>query len=106
MIIGGSAYYELFHDNYRPRGGKWVKMSKEEVKEYDNDPNINMIFALVMDDSSDNNYYPDDMNWSKKKTSMQSSHSRTSFGISNQIDRIVVLDISKPITICIFILVI
>ena len=106
MIIEGSAYYGLFHDNYRPRGGKWVIMSKEEVKEYVNEPNINMIFALVMDDSSDNNYYPDDMNWSKKKTSMQSSHSRTSFGISNQIDRIVVLDISKPITICIFILVI
>ena len=86
MIIGGSAYYELFRDNNRPRGDKWVIMSKEEVKEYVNEPNINMIFALVMDDSSDNNYYPDDMNWSKKKTTMQSSHLRTSFGISNQID--------------------
>ena len=86
MIIGGSAYNELFRDNYRPRGGNCVKMSQEEAKENDNDPIINAIFALDMDDSSDNNYYPDDMNWSKKKITMQSSHSRTSFGISNQID--------------------
>ena len=46
MIIGGSAYYELLRDNYRPRGGKWVKMTKEEAKAYDNDPDINKIFAI------------------------------------------------------------
>ena len=37
IIIGGLAYYELLWYNYRSRGGKWVKMSKEEAKEYDND---------------------------------------------------------------------
>ena len=51
MIIGGTAYNELFRDNYRPRGGKWVKMTKEEAKAYDNDPDINKIFAN--DDSDD-----------------------------------------------------
>ena len=51
MIFGGSAYNELFRDNYRPRGGKWVKMTKEEAKAYDNDPDINKIFAN--DDSDD-----------------------------------------------------
>ena len=45
MIIGGSAYYELLRDNYRPRGDKWVKMSKEEVQAYDNDPDIGMMLA-------------------------------------------------------------
>ena len=49
--IGGSAYYELLRDNYRPQGGKWVKMAKEEVKAYDNDPDINKIFT---NDDSDN----------------------------------------------------
>ena len=51
MIFGGSAYNELFRDNYRPRGGKWVKMTKEEAKAYDNDPDINKIFPN--DDSDD-----------------------------------------------------
>ena len=57
MIIGGSAYYELLRDNYRPRGGKWVKMSKEEAKTNDNDPNTSAIFAPDMDDSD----YPNDI---------------------------------------------
>ena len=61
MIIGGSVYYELLRDNYRPRGGKWVKMSKEDVKAYDNDPNINKIFAPFTDYSSDNSDYLDDI---------------------------------------------
>ena len=52
MIIGGSAYYELLRDNYRPRDGKWVKMNKEEAKEYDNDPDIKKIFANNQDDDS------------------------------------------------------
>ena len=59
VIIGGSAYYELLHDNYRPQGGKWVKMRKEEAKTNDNDPNIRAIFASDTDDSSDDNDYPD-----------------------------------------------
>ena len=46
-IIGKSVYTELLHDNYRPRGGKWVKMSKEKAEVYDNDWNIKKIF---MDD--------------------------------------------------------
>ena len=57
MIIGGSTYYELLRDNSRPRGGKWVKMSKEEARVYDNDPDIKKIFANDQDDSS----YPDDI---------------------------------------------
>ena len=61
MIIGGSEYYELLWGNYRPQGGKWVKISKEEAKEYDNDPNISAIFAPDMDDSSDDNNYSDDI---------------------------------------------
>ena len=40
MIIGGLAYYELLHDNYRPRGGKWEKMTKEDAKEYDRNPSL------------------------------------------------------------------
>ena len=52
MITGGSAYYELLRDNYRPRGGKWVKMSKEEAKAYDNDPDIKKIFVDDQDDDS------------------------------------------------------
>ena len=59
MIIGGSAYYELLCDNYRPQGGKWVKMSKEEAKVYDNDPNINKIFADDQDDDSSEFEYVD-----------------------------------------------
>ena len=60
MIIGGSAYYELLRDNYRLRGGKWVKMSKEDAKEYDNDPDIKKIFA---DDQGDDSFsdYPEDI---------------------------------------------
>ena len=53
MVIGGSAYYELLRDNYRPRGGKWVKMTKEEAKAYDNDPDIKQIFANDDSDDSD-----------------------------------------------------
>ena len=45
MAIGGTAYNELIRDNYRARGGKWVKMTKEDAKAYDNDPDINKIFA-------------------------------------------------------------
>ena len=60
MIIGGTAYYELLHDNYRPRGGKWVKMTKEEAKAYGNDRNINKIFANDdSDDSSSESEYVD-----------------------------------------------
>ena len=44
MIIGGSAYYELLRDNYRPVHGQWVKMSKEEAEAYDKDPNIENIY--------------------------------------------------------------
>ena len=60
MITGGSAYYELLRDNSRPRGGKWVKMSKEEAKVYDNDPDIKKIFADDQgDDSSSESEYVD-----------------------------------------------
>ena len=60
MIIGRSAYNELLRDNYRPRGGKWVKMTKEEAKAYDNDPDINKIFANDdSDDSSSESEYVD-----------------------------------------------
>ena len=45
MIIGGSAYNELIRDNYRRVKGQWVKMTKEEAEAYDNDPDINKIFA-------------------------------------------------------------
>ena len=53
MIIGVLTYYKLLRDNYRPRGGKWVKMNKEEAKAYDNDPDINKIFANDSDDSDE-----------------------------------------------------
>ena len=53
MVIGGSAYYELLRDNYRPRGGKWVKMTREEAKAYDNDPDIKQIFANDDSDHSE-----------------------------------------------------
>ena len=60
MIIGGSAYYELIRDNYRRVKGQWVKMSKEEAKAYDNDPDINKIFANDdSDDSSSESEYVD-----------------------------------------------
>ena len=60
MIIGGSVYYELLRDNYRPRGGKWVKITKEEAKAYGNDRNINKIFANDdADDSSSQTEYVD-----------------------------------------------
>ena len=55
MIIGGSAYNELLHDNYRPRGGKGVKMTKEEAEAYDKDPNITIMFA-DSDSDSDSEY--------------------------------------------------
>ena len=57
MIIGGSAYNELLRDNYSPRGDKWVKMTKEEAKVYDNDPDIKKIFADDQDDSSSESEY-------------------------------------------------
>ena len=53
MIIGGTAYYELIRDNYRPRGGKWVKMTKEKAQAYDNDPDISMAFADPVSDDSE-----------------------------------------------------
>ena len=59
MIIDGSAYHELLRDNYRPRGGKWVKMTKEEAKVYDNDSNIKKIFTDDQDDSSSESEYVD-----------------------------------------------
>ena len=60
MIIGGTAYNELFRDNYRPRGGKRVKMTKEEAEAYDKDPDINKIFANDdSDDSSSESEYVD-----------------------------------------------
>ena len=55
MIIGGTAYYELLRDNYRPGGSKWVKMTKGEAKAYDNDPDIRMMFA-DSDSDSDSEY--------------------------------------------------
>ena len=61
MIIDSLAYDDLICDNYRPRGGKWVKMSKDEAKEYDNDPDIKKIFAPVMNDSSGDSDNPDDI---------------------------------------------
>ena len=56
MIIGGSAYNKLIRDNYRPRGGKWVKMTKEEAEAYDNDPDINKIFPNDDSDDSSSEY--------------------------------------------------
>ena len=56
MIIGGSAYNKLIRDNYRPRGGKWVKMTKEEAEAYDNDPDINKIYANDDSDDSPSEY--------------------------------------------------
>ena len=53
MIIGGTVYSELIRDNYRRVKGRWVKMTKEEAKAYDNDTNISMAFVdSVSDDST------------------------------------------------------
>ena len=54
MIIGGTAYNELICDNYTPRGGEWVKMSKDEFKVYDKDLDIKKIYAD--DDKSSSDY--------------------------------------------------
>ena len=51
IIIGGTEFNELIRDTYRLVKGQWVKMTKEQAKVYDNDPNINKIFAN--DDSDD-----------------------------------------------------
>ena len=62
LIIGEFAYYQFLRDNSRPRGGKWVKMTKEEAKAYDNDSNIKKIFMDDQKDDSDNSSsYPDDI---------------------------------------------
>ena len=63
MIIGGSGYYELLRDNCKPRGGKWVKISKGEAKEFGIDPNISAIFSPDTDDqcSSLEDNHPDDI---------------------------------------------
>ena len=77
MIIGGTAYYELLRDNYKPRGGKWVKMTKEEAKAYDNDPDINKIFANNdSDDSSSESEYVDIDEFVMTKTAIRFSYSR------------------------------
>ena len=55
LIIGGTAYNELIRDNYRRVKGRWVKMSKEEAKAYDNNADINMIFANDQCSSSEEN---------------------------------------------------
>ena len=60
MIIGGTAYYELLHDNYRRVKGQWVKMTKEEAEAYDNDPDISIAFAdpnSSDSDSSESEFY-------------------------------------------------
>ena len=60
MIIGGTAYYELLHDNYRRVKGQWVKMTKEEAEAYDNDPDISTAFAdpnSSDSDSSESEFY-------------------------------------------------
>ena len=62
LIIGEFAYYQFLRNNSRPRGGKWVKMTKEEAKAYDNDSNIKKIFMDDQKDDSDNSSsYPDDI---------------------------------------------
>ena len=61
MIIE-SAFYELLRDNNRLRGGKWVKITKEEAKAYDNDPDIKKIFVDDQEnDLDDSSSYPDDI---------------------------------------------
>ena len=60
IIIGGTAFNELIRDNYRREKGQWVKMSKEEAKAYDKDPNIDMLFAdSNSDDDSSSSEYVD-----------------------------------------------
>ena len=60
IIIGGTAFNELIRDNYRREKGQWVKMSKEEAKAYDKDPNIDMMFAdSNSDDDSSSSEYVD-----------------------------------------------
>ena len=56
MVIGGTAYNELIRDNNRRVKGQWVKMTKEEAKAYDNDPDINKIFANDDSDDSSSEY--------------------------------------------------
>ena len=80
MIIGGSVYYELLRDNYRPRGGKWVEMSKEEAKVYDNNPDIKKIFVDDQDhdlDDSSSSEYIDIDNTNMTKMNMRFSLSRS-----------------------------
>ena len=79
MIIGGTAYYELLHDNYRRVKGQWVKMTKEEAEANDNDPDINKIFANDdSDDSSSESEYVDIlMNSNMTKMAMRFSHSNS-----------------------------
>ena len=52
-VIGGLAYNELIRDNYRRVKGQWVKMTKEEAKAYNNDPDISMMFADPVSDDSE-----------------------------------------------------
>ena len=60
LIIGGTAFNELIRDNHRRVKGQWVKMTKEEAKAYDNDPDISMAFANDdSDDSSSESEYVD-----------------------------------------------
>ena len=80
MIIGGSVYYELLRDNYRPRGGKWVEMSKEEAKVYDNNPDIKKIFVDDQDhdlDDSSSSEYVISINTNMKMMNMRFSISRS-----------------------------
>ena len=53
IIIGGTAFNELIRDNYRRVKGQWVKMTKEQAKGYDNDPDISMAFADPVSDDSE-----------------------------------------------------
>ena len=60
LIIGGTAFNELIRDNYRRVKGQWVKMTKEQAKAYDKDPNIDMMFAdSDSDDDSSSSEYVD-----------------------------------------------
>ena len=78
LIIGGTAHNELIRDNYRRVKGQWVKMTKEQAKAYDNDPDINKIFAdPVSDDSeSSESEYIELMSSSTTRMAMRFSHSR------------------------------
>ena len=60
IIIGGTTFNELIRDNYRRVKGQWVKMTKEQAKAYDKDPNIDMMFAdSNSDDDSSSSEYVD-----------------------------------------------